>query len=290
MVMDEVDRNGAESALREWFRRGIRKEPALRRDAQVEEAFQAWFPFVRTRCDLIGWVLGQEKRRVQDGNRWVTRHEPREIQIEEPVDVTTPAAEMAEFGVRRVNLQGDELRPFDEELAHSRGMVFRPNRTPEEATRAAVGAADAKIRERRKLDRTTFSWTATVRHRVTVVYYPLWVLRYSFRGRLYQALIDAEDGTLAYGKAPGNHLYRAGALVSACAAAAFVATTALQHLDLILRIDHPLAVLGAIAVVLGATLSWGYTIFRHGGVVEEGSGTDGTTVETPFERIKRELQ
>jgi hypothetical protein len=290
MVLDEVDRPGAEQVLRRWFDRGIRKEPALRKEAEVREAFLAWFPFVRTRCDLIGWVLGQEKRRVQEGSSWVTRYEPKEIQIEESVDSTTPAAEMAEFGVSRVNLHGDELRPLDEDTLRSRGMTFRPSHTPEEASRQALETAVTRVRSKKKLDRTTFSWTATVRNRVTVVYYPLWVVRYAFHNRQYQALIDAEDGTLAYGKAPGNHLYRAGALVSACAAAAFIATTTLQHLGLLLRFDNTLAALGAILVVLGATLAWGYSVFRHGGVVEEGTGTDARSTPTPLERIRKELE
>ena len=43
-----------------------------------------------------------------------------------------------------------------------------------------------------------------------MVYYPLWVVRYSFQNRTYQVIVDGEDESrVCYGKAPGNNLYRA---------------------------------------------------------------------------------
>jgi len=130
----------------------------------------------------------------------------------------------------------------------------------------------------------TFSWLAAVRKRITVVYYPLWVIRYSFRGQTFQALVDAEDGTLAYGKAPGNHLYRALSLVGACGGACFVGTTVLQHMDVVLRGDNSLMALGAIGLVLAGFVAWGYRQFRRGGVVEEGSGLADGSVEPSLVR------
>ncbi|WP_455244465.1 hypothetical protein, partial [Petrachloros mirabilis] len=91
-------------------------------------------------------------------------------------------------------------------------------------------------------------------------------------GQMYQALIDAEDGSLAYGKAPGNHLWRAFSLVSACAGACFFGTTVLQHGDFLLRSDNGLIGLGAVGLALAGFVAWGYRQFRHGGVIEEGSG------------------
>jgi hypothetical protein len=101
-----------------------------------------------------------------------------------------------------------------------------------------------------------------VRRRVAVVYYPLWVIRYSFRGQTYQALIDAEDGSLAYGKAPGNHLWRAFSLVSACAGACFVGTTVLQNADFLLRSENGLMGLGMVGLMLAGFVAWGYRQFR----------------------------
>ena len=272
MVLNKLERQHASEVVRSWFRRGIRKDPALKKEARYQEAFLAWFPFVRARLDAVGWVLGIREKKVKRGNTWKTVREPVEREIERAVDLTMPAADMAEFGVHRVNLAGDEVQPLDEGLLRSRGMVFRPSRSLEETAAELNGQAIAQIRRANRLDHVSFSWLASVRRRVALAYYPLWVVRYGFRGRTYQVLIDAEDGSLAYGKAPGNHLYRAFSLVGACAGACFVGTTILQHAGAFLRSENGLMGLGVVGLALAGLVYWGYRQFRHGGVVEEGTG------------------
>jgi hypothetical protein len=272
MVLDRIDRSAASLALRRWMAAGIRKAPALRREATLEEAFLASFPFVRARFDVVGWVLGFKEHRRKRGNRWVTERKPVEVQVERSVDHTMPSADMAEFGVHRVNLASDEILPLDEEVLRGRAMVFSPQRTPVEVGERLTQLALQRIQGTGEVDQVTYSWFAAIRRRIEVVYYPLWVIRYSFRGQTYQALVDAEDGSLAYGKAPGNHLFRALSLVGACAGACFVGTTLLQHADILLRSDNGLIGLGAVGLALAGFVAWGYRQFRRGGIVEEGSG------------------
>ncbi len=272
MVVDEIDRARALAAATAWLAKGIDKEPALRREASVEEAFLAWFPFARVQCDVIGWTLGTEVHRVRKGNQWREEHRPVERLVEESSDSTLPAAEVGEFGVARVDLRGDRLVPYDEETLRKRGMVFRPRLAPAEISSAAVDRVVEETRRRRSPDRVTFSWLAAVRRRTTLVHYPLWVFRYAFRGRTYQVLVDAQDGSLAYGKAPGNHLYRAVTLVAATALACFLGTTALQHLDQVASGNDGFGLIAGIVLALAAAVRWGYVRFRHGGVIEEGTG------------------
>lgn len=272
MVLNRLERNHASDTVRRWLNKGIRKDPALKKEAKVEEAFLAWFPFVRARLDAIGWILGIKTRREKRGNRWVTEKRPVEHAIEREADFTMPAADMAEFGVHRVDLSGDEVLPLDDDLLRSRGMVFRPSRSLEEIGDRLRERALSQAEQNHRLDRTSFSWLASVRRRVALVYYPLWVIRYGFRGKTYQVLVDAEDGSLAYGKAPGNHLWRAFCLVASCAGASFIGTTFLQHADVLLRSDDGLKVLGVVGLMLAGLVYWGYRQFRHGGVVEDGTG------------------
>ena len=279
MVLNRFDRAEASRSIRSWFKRGIRKAPALRREASYEEAFLAWFPFIHLRIDVVGWVLGTIKKRRKRGDRVETVRKPVERQVERHVERTMPCAEMAEFGVHSVNLGGDEIVPLDEELLRSRGMVFRPGRSPAELADKLSERAMNEVELSNLLDHVTFAWLAGVRRRVAVVYYPLWVIRYSFRGQTFQALIDAEDGSLAYGKAPGNHLWRAFSLVSACAGACFVGTTVLQNADFLLRSENGLVGLGIVGLALAGFVAWGYRQFRHGGVVEEGSGLARSAAE-----------
>lgn len=272
MVLDSVDRDGARDRILQWFKSGIRKDPTLKREARVEEAFLAWFPFIRHRFDAVGWVLGYVSRRRKRGNRWETVSEPVERQVERSLDLTTPTSDMGEFGVDRIDLHGDEVLPLDLERLRARGMVFRPVRSArEQAAVLEQRALDQLIAESQP-DRVTFRWLEAARRQTTLVYYPLWVVRYRFRERLYQVLVDAEDGAIAWGKAPGNHFYRAACLVAACGGAAFIATTVLQHLDWVTRGEGGLGALALIGLLLLAIIRWGYSQFRYGGVIEEGTG------------------
>ena len=119
MVLNKLERKDASDVVRRWFRRGIRKDPALKKEARYQEAFLAWFPFVRARLDAVGWVLGIREKKRKRGNRWETVKEPVERQVERAVDLTMPAADMAEFGVHRVDLTGDEIQPLDDDLLRS---------------------------------------------------------------------------------------------------------------------------------------------------------------------------
>jgi len=282
MVLDEVDRAGASRTVRDWFKRGIRKAPALKKEARYEEAFLAYFPFVRARLDVIGFMLGHRERKRKKGNRWVTEKIPVEEHVQNPVDRTMSCTDMAEFGVHRVHLGGDEIRPLDMELLRSRGMVFRPQKPSAEVGEELTDLAMSRTILAAKVDHVTYSWLAAVRRRIAVVYYPMWVIRYSFRNQTYQALVDAEDGSLAYGKAPGNHLYRALSLVGACAGASFIGTTVLQHMGSLLRSENALMGLGMLGLVLAGFVAWGFRQFRQGGVVEEGTGLAPGSKEPSF--------
>jgi hypothetical protein len=223
---------------------------------------------------VIGWVLGTQTR--TEGKRRV--EVPKEIQVERSFDVTKPAADMSEFGVQHVNVAGDRIQPLEEEKLRARGMVFRPQIEAEEAARGILEEGMNEARLGASLSKISFSWLRTARARTTLVYYPLWVFRYAFRGRTYQALVDAEDGTLAYGQAPANAFLRALKLVAAVGGACFIATTILQSGGFLAAMSGRHSrdeggVLLALAVGFFFAVYWGYRQFRYGSIIEEGSGT-----------------
>jgi hypothetical protein len=56
--------------------------------------------------------------------------------------------------------------------------------------------------------------------------------------------------------------------------ACFVGTTVLQHAGSLLRSENGLMGLGMLGLFLAGMIVWGYRQFRHGGVVEEGTGLE----------------
>lgn len=271
-VAPEIDLEAAHQATRRWLGRGWAKDPRLAREAAIAESYLAFLPFFRVAADVVGWALGTEQRRRSVGSGKNRRTETYEVDVEKRVERhcerTMPALHVAELGVQRIDLAGDRLVPFDAERLERTGMVFVPTRSEVEAREAALAGFREENDPASGLKRVRFRWVETVREALAVVYYPLWVVRYRFRGRAYLALIDGEDGHLAYGKAPGNDLYRAAVLIGTEAVVCYAGTTLVQHADV--------AIEGCGVIALGAAVivAWAWRAFRHGGVVEEGSGLE----------------
>jgi len=269
-VSPKLDASRARQAARQWLSTGWSRDRRLRRDAVQGEALLAFLPFFRMQADAMGFALGTEVRRRTVGSGKNRRTQTYEVDVERSVeksyDYTYPALDVAEWGVQKIDLQDDRLVPYDPEALKRLGMVFPPtgseSEVKETARRQIISSADPS----QGLKQVRFKFLETLRERFSVIYYPLWIIRYRFEKRSYQILIDAEDGSLVFGKAPGNDLYRALAMVLSQAAALFVATTIVRFVGVNLG---GLAAMGA--VVLGA-LWWGWKKFRHGGVVIEGTG------------------
>jgi hypothetical protein len=271
-VEPKLDGKAAAAAARGWLASGLDKHRGLRAAAVIVEARLAFLPFFRSEADVVGLVLGTVERTRQVGSGSNARTEQYEVEVELPVEVpcdrTDPGVDVAEWGLERVDLRGDPLVPWNEERFAAMGLVFPPTVAEETARLAAhrdfLLAADPTPTLKRHL----FRWLATTRARSTVVHYPLWLLRYEFAGRAYPVVVDAEDGTIAYGKAPGNDAYRAAMLVLTQAAGAFLATTAARY-------SFAQGELTWLALGVGAAwvmLRWGWKRFRYGGEVIEGTG------------------
>jgi len=268
-VAARIDTEEARQIARRWLAKGIAKNPKLKTAAKIGEAFLSFLPFYRVEADCVGFALGTEQRRRTTGsgkNRRTTTYEVDvERRVERSFDSTYPALNVAEWGIQRVDLSGDLLVPFDGDSLDRLGMVFPPTGSENDVREAALERFRQKADPSGGLHRVRFKFLQTLRERLTVIYYPLWVVRYRFQDRSYQVLVDAEDGTLAYGKAPGNDFFRAAMLVVTQAVALFVATT-------IIQVAASFEVLLLVGVPLLLALWWGWRKFRYGGVVIEGSG------------------
>lgn len=281
-VEPRVSLDDARQRVRTWLGSGWNKDGRLPREAEMGEAFLCFLPFFRVQADVVAAALGTEERRRTVGSGKNRRTETYEVDVErwmeKPFDRTFAAVNVAELGVGRVSLAGDRLVPFSPAALERRGMIFPPTRSEPEARAAALAAFREQADPAAGLKRVRFRFVETVRELFTVVYYPLWVVRYRFRERTYLGVVDAEDGTLAYGKAPGNDLYRAVMLIATEAALCFGATTALQWAE-----DCGVAI--AVVVFGAALLVWGWKRFRYGGVVEEGSGRVEETTVSPVAKL-----
>jgi hypothetical protein len=261
-----LDRDGALSALRR-FQVGLDKAPGLPQRAQVTESFVAYLPVWAVWARVAGWVFG----RKEVGSSKNRRKEPREVQVLRAMSWNAPACDVQEFGVEGVPLEEQELLAFDPAALHADGMVFEPVGSSADAVAEAHHHFDEEVRRLANLDEIGSMRVRRLREKMAIVYYPLWVTRYTFRGRAYQVVIDGDSGKVLYGKAPGNIWFRAAALVAGMALGALAAVdgTALA-LQLALRSDDSDSLFFVVLpLVLGVALMlWAYRRFRYGELVE----------------------
>lgn len=264
-VPQRIDRQGALNAMRQFLssHRNIAINAA--RQASLQEAFLAYLPFWASWARVLGWIFGQ--KRVQDGEH--TRFKPREVKFTQEVSWTGAACDVGEFGVETLPLTDQPLEPFAADALHASGLVFEPVGSLSQARQSAEQDFERRAQSSAHLDRLGQVFIRYLRWRMGLVYYPLWVLRYLYRGRAFQVVVDGYNGQVLYGKAPGNTLYRALVLVGGMLLGAILAVdVSATAFYLAIQAEDGgdgLFVFGLAAIAAGAMVMYSaYRAFRYG--------------------------
>jgi len=259
-VANRINRQQAIQATQKFLSSRIAIARDAARVAQVSEVILVYLPFWAAWGRGLGWAFG--RKQVGSGN---DRHyEPREVRVVEELSWNGAACDVGEFGVTVISLNDRTLEPFNADTLHNAGMVFEPVGSAIAALQNAQTEFETLLREKTRLDQISQTFVRIVRPRLGLVYYPLWIVRYLYRGRSFQVAVDGFNGETLYGKAPGSVLYRSLALVAGIAAGAFISidipALILSSKDSDSSLEGSLA-----AFILGFIIMYGaYRIFRYG--------------------------
>lgn len=213
-----IARPQAEAAFRAFLGR-MTVASSARREAQLSEVFLVHLPFWTTWGRVLGWVFGEESVGSGKNRRYV----PKEKKFTKDMSWNAAACDVGEFGVSQVSLEGRPVEPFNSQALHASGMVFEPTTSAVDALEQSRQYFEHEVVAKSNLARVSQTAVRILRPRQGLVYYPMWVMRYTYRNRNFQVVVDGFSGELLYGKAPGNVLYRAAVLVGGMALGAFVA-------------------------------------------------------------------
>ncbi len=231
--------------------------------AKMAETFVAYLPFWMAWGRVMAWIFGEK----QVGSGDSRHYEPRERKVVNEMTWNGAACDVGEFGVTQVPVSDQQLEAYNPESLHRSGLVFEPVGSITDAQNAADYDFQASIRQQAGLDRISQMFVRKVRQHIGVVYYPLWVMRYQYRGRMFQVVVDGYSGKVLYGIAPGNVFYRAAVLVGGMAAGAIM-TVDLPALILSASSGHGSNNVLGFAVVLAAIgigiMYWAFQTFRYG--------------------------
>ena len=261
-----LDRAAALEKVKGYLR-GLDRAPGLSRRASFTDLFVVYLPFWSEWVEVGAWVFG--KKQVGSGKS--RRLEPREVRLLGRRNWNQAACDVHEFGVKDISLAGQQLEAFDPDALHADGMVFEPVTAGGAAWAEAAHAIDEDVRAEAKLDQIASAHIHRIGGRRALVYYPLWVARYTFRERAYQVVVDGADGKVLYGKAPGNIWFRAAALIAGFAVGALILVdgTALAVQVVMNSDDSDSAGLLCVPLALGgAIMLAAYRRFRFGELLE----------------------
>lgn len=261
-----IDHDQANQSMRRFLSGHSAIAGDAARKAELIEAFVAYLPFWTGWSRVLAWIFGQKEVGSGDSKRY----EPREIRVVQEMTWNGAACDVGEFGVDEVPLTNQPLQPFDANSLHSDGMVFEPTGSVTEARQTAETSFQTRVLSSAKLDRIGQAFVRYIRKLLGIVYYPLWVLRYQYRGRSFQVVVDGFSGQPLYGKAPGNTLYRAAMLVGGAILGSIVAVDISALVFYLASQTHGdsaggLFVGGLVVLVVGFGLMFtAYRTFRYG--------------------------
>ena len=262
-VSSSLDRPQALAVVKTFFS-GLSKARDLKRQAQVSDLFLVYLPYWRVTAFVAGWLFG----RVKSGDK---NTKPVEVEVLEEMAWNDAAVDVSEFGVHRVTVRVSDLEPFDSEQLHAQAMVFEPVESPSEALDESEQHFTHRGQSKRDLKQKYFEKFHMLRQRLSLVYYPLWVARYQYRGRSYQVVVDGVSGEILYGKAPGNIFYRAAMLVGGMATGTFLLVNGTILAGGLLAESTDSDGCGFVLIPIGLGLGLiftGYRRFRYGEEVE----------------------
>jgi DNA-directed RNA polymerase subunit RPC12/RpoP len=272
----KMQKDNAMGATQQWWRRGW-KARDLPRMGRMTETYPIFLPFWKANTKVAGWICGYEERRHTDskGNVRVERI-PKEVMILQDYVYSEIACDPGDLGIRTLRNLSGETGFADFEMI----PTFEATTSKDDAIVHAKNDAEGRAVAGARVPHITFKRLHIFPKSLTMIYYPVWVVRYSYHDRMYMATVDGVTGQVLSGRAPGDPLFQSmamtgGAVVGGLVAAGTIIASGVDYLD-----DGRLALVG-VAIGLGI-LFLAYRFFRHGSERIEGEFKDkkGTMKQT----------
>lgn len=265
MLQNKLTRDAVIQTVQRWFGKGL-KARDLKRAGQIGEVYPIYVPFWRMKARAAGWVCGyREETRTHrgPGGRIYTTIEriPMEKMVLRDFEWSRIACDIGDLGIQRLrNLDGDSA-------LHEDGSIptFEPTKSKTEGQNDGVNSIMQMAVASANVPHITFQKVHVIPKTFGIVYYPIWIARYSYSGRAYFATVDGVTGAVLSGRAPGDAFYRSLIMTggASCGILGGLGTVFGLMVDSIEIVAVSLLV--SLGLMFGA-----YMFFRHGSEITEG--------------------
>ncbi len=194
----KITRGVADRTFRTWFSKGI-KAPDLGKCAEVSEMYLLYLPFWRFVAQGKAVACGYSEYTEQTGN--VIRNIFEEL-IDDEFIWTECACDTGKYGIEKLWLDPGGEAPY------VRGSVvsMEPGGSAVEASKRGREAVHEMIKTavEKRIDTITLKKSFLIPKVFELVYAPVWIAHYSYKGGHYTAIVDAVRGEVLGGTRPIN--------------------------------------------------------------------------------------
>jgi len=274
------DRDGVLRATEQWWRKGL-KARDLRTKGKLLECYPIYLPFWSTSTRVAGWICGYEERHYTDRDGHVhTERIPREEMVLNDYRYTSIACDPGDLGIKHLRNTTGEASFADFESI----PTFETTTSKDDMVQISKDSALRDARHDARVPHVTFEKVTVIPKHISQIYYPVWVVRYSYGERMYMATVDGVTGQVLSGRAPGDPLYQSLAMTGGTSIGGLIAAA-----GLIFGLGYGEGVIALIGLGAGAVILWAtYRFFRHGSEIIEGDFDDRSA--NPLDEIKKGIE
>ncbi len=216
LVPPKVTKSEAIIEIKRWFH-SVNMPGDLARNSKLEELEMYFVPFWRIDGEVAGWIYGRtpimkESVRFEGKRRIVTKHkvgdEPYEKLIKQQhtwdgIGIDLPALGTGTLKNKFKKILSQNFIYTTKDNVKKLGTIYETTPTIDELFSKIESKLIAKtVFNCQGQFEVKFVDIGVIKSIVEVLYYPIWHLKYSYQGRLFQVTLDATDRQILYGRAP----------------------------------------------------------------------------------------
>ena len=267
-----VDEKNAMSMAHRWFRKGF-KARDLKKVAKVKEIYPVYLPFWKYSAVGLGIVCGYNIETYTDSKGNVHRKKVyKEQQIRRDYTWTRIACDAGDIGIVHLRNTRGEVIPLPEDIP-----TFEATTSRDDAKTMGERDIKAWILREAKIENITFHREFVIPRDFSLLFYPVWIIRYDYKGKMYFLTVDGVTGQVLSGRAPGDPLWQSMAIGAGATAGGVLLGLSPAGAGVDWTLGTFLAIFGFL--IFGAS----YFFFRYGSEIVEG---DMEKPYSPLEFLK----
>jgi len=254
-----VNEKQAMATVHKWFKKGL-KARDLKKIAKIVEMYPVYLPFWKYNSIGLGVICGYNYETHTDANGNTVREKVyKEKQVRKDYVWTRIACDAGDIGITHLRNTQGEVIPLPDDMPKYEATTSKDN-----AKLNAEQDIQKWILKEANIENITFHREFVIPKGFVLLYYPVWIIRYDYKGKMYFLTIDGVTGRVLSGRAPGDPVWQSLAIGTGATVSGILTGLTPAGMEIDYRLGVTMFLLG-LAIFAGA-----YYFFRYGSEIVEG--------------------